>query len=429
VSQQRRDQRDPVVAVTDEIMVSVSRIIDQDVNIYVRDTLAATSQRDLFAAGLLSARIPAEVARAISLERQSSYVGDERLGGFEYTLAAVPVRDGDSGAVLTVPLTLRQQEIENEVAALDRRVVLAGVLFILLGAAIGYVTAERLGDPIQRLTRAAGRIARGDLDARITTAPADELGRLVDAFNQMAADLQRQRAELERTNRLAAWADMARQVAHDIKNPLTPIQLAAEHLQRVHEDQHRPLGTVFDQCINTVLKQVRLLRQIASEFSNFAANPAPTFVAVPLADLLHDVVRPYEAGLGAHTRITIDVPPDVPPARADRTLLARALTNLVENALQAMPDGGELRLTAAHTPPEVTIEVTDQGIGMTTEALARAFEPHFSTKTGGSGLGLANARRNIESCEGTIAATSTPGRGTTMNVRLRAVTADADGSA
>jgi signal transduction histidine kinase len=91
-----------------------------------------------------------------------------------------------------------------------------------------------------------------------------------------------------------------------------------------------------------------------------------------------------------------------------------------------MPDGGVLRLSAAHTPPEVTIEVTDQGIGMTTEALARAFEPHFSTKTGGSGLGLANARRNIESCEGTIAATSTPGRGTTMNVRLRAMPVDAN---
>ena len=151
-------------------------------------------------------------------------------------MAAVPVRDGESGAILTVPLTLRQQEIEGEVAALDRRVVLAAVLFILLGAAIGYVTAERLGDPIQRLTRATGRIARGDLNARILTAPADELGRLVEAFNQMAEDLQRQRAELERTNRLAAWADMARQVAHDIKNPLTPIQLQAEFLKRVHAD-------------------------------------------------------------------------------------------------------------------------------------------------------------------------------------------------
>ena len=211
---------------------------------------------------------------------------------------------------------------------------------------------------------------------------------------------------------------MSRQVAHDIKNPLTPIQLAAEHLQRVHEDQQRPLGQVFDQCVNTVLKQVKLLRQIANEFANFAANPDPTFVDEPVSDLLQEVVRPYRPGLAAHTRIDITVPAGLPPVRADKTFLARALTNLVENALQAMPDGGELRLVAAATPPEITISVSDDGHGMTEEALARAFEPHFSTKTGGSGLGLANARRNIEACGGTITATSQVGRGTTMMIRL-----------
>ena len=120
--------------------------------------------------------------------------------------------------------------------------LLAAVLFIMLGAGIGYYMAERIADPVNRLMRATRRIARGDLDARVLATSSDELRRLVDAFNQMADDLQRQRGELERTNRLAAWADMARQVAHDIKNPLTPIQLNAEHLRRVHLDQGRPLG-------------------------------------------------------------------------------------------------------------------------------------------------------------------------------------------
>ena len=148
-------------------MVSVSRIIDQDVNVFVNSNLIATSQRDLFASGLLPIRTPAEVARAITLERQASYVGDERLGLLQYTVAAVPVRDGEAGAILTVPLTLRQQEIEDEIDALDRRVTLAAMLFIALGAAIGYFTAERIADPVNRLTRASRRIARGDLDARI----------------------------------------------------------------------------------------------------------------------------------------------------------------------------------------------------------------------------------------------------------------------
>jgi len=275
------------------------------------------------------------------------------------------------------------------------------------------------------LTRATRQIASGRLDVRIVADTADELRRLVTDFNSMAATLRDQRAELGRAHELKAWADMSRQVAHDIKNPLTPIQLAAEHLQRVHDDRGRPLGSVFDQCISTVLNQVRLLRQIASEFSNFAAHPAPTLIPVIVADLLHDVVRPYRVGLADHTRIEVTVTAALPPVLADKTLLARAVTNLVENALQAMPNGGLLQLGATLDDTHVRITVTDDGLGMSVEALARAFEPHFSTKTGGSGLGLANAKRNVESCGGTITATSAPGRGATMTIRLAVAAAAA----
>ena len=124
------------------------------------------------------------------------------------------------------------------------------MLFSLLGAALGYWMAERIADPVNRLTRATRRIARGDLDARVAATSSDELRRLVEDFNQMAADLKRQRRELERTQRLEAWADMARQVAHDIKNPLTPIQLSAEHAQRVNIDRGRPLSPVLDECVD-----------------------------------------------------------------------------------------------------------------------------------------------------------------------------------
>ena len=176
------------------------------------------------------------------LEGRPSFVGRERAGDFEYLIAATPVQLEGREAVLTIPLASRQQETQAQIDELDRRVLLAAVLFIMLGAGIGYYMAERIADPVNRLMRATRRIARGDLDARVLATSSDELRRLVDAFNQMADDLQRQRGELERTNRLAAWADMARQVAHDIKNPLTPIQLNAEHLRRVHLDQGRPLG-------------------------------------------------------------------------------------------------------------------------------------------------------------------------------------------
>jgi len=419
VSQQRRDRSDQAI-LTDDVMVSVSRIIDQDVNVFVNSNLIATSQRDLFASGLLPIRTPAEVARAITLERQASYVGDERLGLLQYTVAAVPVRDGETGAILTVPLTLRQQEIEDEIEALDRRVTLAAMLFIALGAAIGYFVAERIADPVNRLTRASRRIARGDLDARIHIATADELRRLVEAFNQMAADLKRQRGELERTNRLAAWADMARQVAHDIKNPLTPIQLSAEHLRRVHEDAGRPLGAVLDGCVHTILSQVSMLRQIASEFSSFASSPVARPAPTVLHEVIDEVVAPYRSGLPENVRFEVHQAANVPVLHADRGLLGRALVNVIENSLHAMRGGGRLDIATRPADGGAVIEIEDTGVGMDKDALSRLFEPYFSTKATGTGLGLTIAKRNVELNGGTIEVSSEKGRGTTVTITLPA---------
>jgi signal transduction histidine kinase len=419
VSQQRRDRVDPGV-LDDDIMISVSRIIDQDVNVFVNPTLIATSQRDLFASGLLPTRTPAEVARAIAMDRQASYVGDERLGALEYTVAAVPVRDGESGAILTVPLTLRQQEIEREIDALDRRVTLAAVLFILLGAGIGYVTAERIADPVNRLTRATGRIAHGDLDARIHASTADELRRLVDAFNQMADDLKRQRAELERTNRLAAWADMARQVAHDIKNPLTPIQLSAEHLRRVHRDAGAPLGRVLEGCVDTILSQVTLLRQISSEFSSFASSPVARPAPTEIPAVIDEVTAPYRSGLPDNVQLVVQSDDRLPTIQVDRGLLGRALVNVIENALHAMRGGGTLTVRTRHEDQAVEIAVYDTGVGMDADALEHLFEPYFSTKATGTGLGLTIAKRNVELNGGAIAVESAKGRGTRVTITLPA---------
>ena len=251
-------------------------MIAQDVNIFDGADLLASSERNLFASGLLPTRTPGDVYPRHPARGAPSYRRPRNAPAASNTWSR-PHRCGSQGrdAILTVPLTSRQQEIEAQIEELDRRVLLAALLFIMLGAGIGYYMAERIADPVNRLMRATRRIARGDLDARVLATSSDELRRLVDAFNRMAADLQRQRQELERTNRLAAWADMARQVAHDIKNPLTPIQLNAEHIRRVHIDQGRPLGRVVDECVANILGQVRLLRQIASEFSSFASSPAP----------------------------------------------------------------------------------------------------------------------------------------------------------
>ena len=402
----------------DDWMVWISQVIDQDVNVFRGAKLAATSERALFASGVLPTRTPDDIYRAIVLQRQPSFVREDAVGSFNYMLAAAPVRAAGPDVLVTVPLTLRQREIEREIDELDRGVHLASLFFVLLGAAIGLSMAERIADPVRRLTRATGRIARGDFDARIAVKSTDELRRLVDAFNSMAAELKAQRVQLERTHRLEAWAEMARQVAHEIKNPLTPIQLSAEHLRRVHADRGEPMGAVVDHCVSSILTQVRLLRQISSEFSSFASSPTARRAPVSIPELVAEVVDPYRTGLAGRIEIDNRVPPVLPAVLVDRTLTGRALSNVVENALHAMPGAGSLTIDGKAEDGMVRLDVTDTGVGMDEEALERVFEPYFSTKTTGTGLGLPIARRNIELNGGSIEVRSAKGVGTTVTLRL-----------
>jgi signal transduction histidine kinase len=408
-------------ALNDDIMVLVSRAIDEDVNFFERARLQATSALDLYASQLLSTRTPAPVYQRLVLERAPTYVGEQEVGPIRYLIAAAPVRTAGGEGLVTVPVTLRPSEIERQIDELDRLVLFGAILFSLFGGATGYWFAERIAGPVNRLTRATRRIARGDLNARIAATSGDELGRLGQDFNQMAADLERQRTELERTQRLAAWADMARQVAHDIKNPLTPIQLSAEHLRRVNEDHARPLSPVLDECVTAILGQVRLLRQIAGEFSSFASSPTARPEPTNLPALLEEVVAPYRTGLSGRISIVLEAPDDLPRVETDRTLLARALTNVLENALHAMPGTGELTVASRvirDRHPAVIIEITDTGVGMDEEALSKIFQPYFSTKATGTGLGLTIAKRNVELNGGTIRVASARGVGTTVTLTL-----------
>jgi signal transduction histidine kinase len=402
----------------DNLVVWVSRLIDQDVNIFSGARLLATSERNLFASGVLPTRTPADVYRALELENSATTVVREQVGGMNYLVAGTSMGIRGLDAMLTVPLTSRELQIEGQIDTLDRRVLLGALFFVFCGAGIGYWLAERIADPVNRLTRATRRLARGDLDVRIAATSSDELRRLVEDFNRMAGELQRQQKELQHTHRLQAWAEMASQVAHEIKNPLTPIQLNAEHLRRVHADRGHPLSPVLEECVATILTQVKLLRQIASEFSSFASSPAVRRSAVNVPELVHEAVGPYQIGLRERIQFNVDVPATLPQVYVDRTLVGRSLTNIVENALHAMPAAGALTVVARAVDSAVQIRVSDTGAGMDAEALERAFEPYFSTKSTGTGLGLPIAKRNIELNGGTIAVTSEREKGTTVELTL-----------
>jgi signal transduction histidine kinase len=175
---------------------------------------------------------------------------------------------------------------------------------------------------------------------------------------------------------------------------------------------------VLDGCVDAILGQVRLLRQIAAEFSSFASSPSAKVAPVDVSALVEEILEPYRAGLAGRIEIQNGVNGPLPRVLVDRTLVLRSLVNIVENALHAMPGPGQLVVTASSDDRFVTITVRDTGVGMDEEALARVFEPYFSTKTSGTGLGLPIAQRNIEANGGMIEVDSQKGVGTTVRVRL-----------
>ena len=426
---------------TDDILVRIGQVIGQDVNIFDGPHLVATSTRDLYASGVLPTRTPDVVYRAIALDQLPGFVGEDAAGALRYQLAAAPVRAGGREVILTVPLASRQQEIEGQIDELNRRVLGSALFFAAVVGFIGWVIARGIANPVKRLTRATSRVARGEfgplvsdqqadrIEKQVAARSADELVILEADFNRMAVELDAQRHQLERTHRLEAWTEMARQVAHEIKNPLTPVQLSAEHLLRVHTDRGSPLTPVLQGCVESILKQVRILRQIASEFSSYASSPVAKRTPTDLAALVSEVVGPYGPGLEGRITLSADLPPDLPPLRLDPVLMQRAITNIIENALHAMPDEGALAISAARNASQVQLVILDTGVGLEPDVLARIFEPYFSTRITGTGLGMAIAKRNVELNGGTIAVTSERGRGTAVTMTLPVTDAPAGHSA
>jgi signal transduction histidine kinase len=401
--------------VTDAALVWVASLIRNDLDVFERGRLLASSKRELYSSGLLAPYVPGGVYRALVLEGQPSVLRTETIGGFSFLAVSVPVRlEAREPGILSMPLALRQREVEATLVDLDRNIRLASVVFFALAALLAQSMARRISGPLRDLTRATQRVAEGDLEARVAATSRDELQALVEAFNRMAGDLDRQRRALERSNRLAAWAEMARQVAHEVKNPLTPIQLSAEHLRRVFRDPGVDFAATLETCTQTILKQVRTLRGIVTEFSAFARPPAPVLERQDLKALVGEALRPYEPGLPPGVELTVEASDGVPAVMADRRLLERAVVNLLENALQAVGEDGAIRvrLRSADAGRRAEIEIEDSGAGIDAAVRERLFEPFFSTKTSGSGLGLALVKRIAEDHGGGVSLEAAPGRGT-----------------
>jgi signal transduction histidine kinase len=321
-------------------------------------------------------------------------------------------------AVLLIGNSL-EQETNLEKHIFTTSLMIAG-LGVLLGIVGSGLVAARISRPIKRLANAAAQIGQGDWDVRVEPRSNDEVGQLAAAFNQMTEELISQRERLVQTERVAAWRELARRLAHELKNPLFPLQITVENLLRARENTPQQFDEVFRESTSTLLAEIANLKTIIGRFSDFSKMPAPQIQAVDLDEIIRSVVQLFQGQLGQGPA---KVEPElclgeVPPVAGDPVLLRRVIENLVLNAIDAMPQGGKLTFRTELNHQFAVLELSDTGQGLTREECDRLFTPYYTTKKHGTGLGLAIVQSVVSDHHGSITVSSTKNFGTTFHVEL-----------
>jgi signal transduction histidine kinase len=293
---------------------------------------------------------------------------------------------------------------------------------ILLAILLSSWVAARVTRPLVQLAQAAQDVAAGHWDTQVEVSGGDEVGQLAQSFNRMTAELLAQRERLVQTERVAAWRELARRLAHELKNPLFPLQLTVENLIRARTQSPEQFDEVFRESSSTLLAEISNLKAIIGRFSEFSQMPRPQLQPVQVNEALRSVVQLYQAQLQTPGRAPIacelEFDESLGAIAADPDLLHRALSNLVLNAMDAMPKGGKLTLRSRRENGKVIAEIADTGSGLTREECERIFTPYYTSKQHGTGLGLAIVQSIVSDHGGRISVRSEPGDGTTFAIEL-----------
>ncbi|HEY7402615.1 MAG TPA: ATP-binding protein [Candidatus Angelobacter sp.] len=370
---------------------------------------------------LAAPKVTELIQRVLDQKNEDSMIVDMGSGfPQEEILHAIPLPGYSDRvpAVLLVGNSL-EKELLLEKRIRDISLVIAGVAVFIAVIVSGIVTA-RVSRPIRKLAQAAGEIGQGHWDVRVETSGKDEIGKLAVAFNQMTEELVGQRERLVQSERVAAWRELARRLAHELKNPLFPLQITVENLLRARENTPEQFEEVFRESTSTLLEEIANLKTIINRFSDFSKMPAPQIQALDLNEMVRSVTQLFQGQLnrepaGIHPEMQLG---DVPQVSGDPTLLRRVVENLVLNAIDAMPKGGTLTFRTYMNEKFAVFELSDTGAGLTPEECDRLFTPYYTTKQHGTGLGLAIAQSVVSDHHGRISVSSKKDQGTTFHVEL-----------
>ena len=398
---------------------------DKNFNYYVRTRLAATTSEQLYKSDLLDTRISGNAFYNIAILKKDYFSENQQIGDYTFIVGYKPILDNFNNltGIISTQTVFKQSEINQELT--ESLVYILGPYFaavILLVFVVNFLS-YRISNPILKLQKATEQLSKGNIDVQVKSNSTDEIGELVQSFNRMIKELKRSRAELKKAEREGAWRDIARQVAHEIKNPLTPMKLAMQHLYYAYTHGSNDFKSIVQQTNKMIIDQVETLNRIATEFSNFAKLPSRNYESLNMNDILSDVVKLLNTA--GNISLKLEGNPENKMVYGDKDEVKRALINIIKNSMQAIDENntpgsrGKINIESSKNNGYYSVNIKDNGVGMDEDTQNKLFEPYFSTKSSGMGLGLVITKKILDDMNAKINVKSSEGSGTEVEIRFK----------
>lgn len=410
---------EPLQAYISGQLIKLSNVFYTDINLYdTNGVLYATSRPEIFDQQLKSRRMNPIAFKAIGQEKKAEWVQKEEIGKMEYLSAYIPFRNynNDILAYLNLPYFAKQDEFQQELSSFLASTLNIYIAIFTFALLLSVFVVNQLSKPLRLIREKISALTLGSSVNLIEWESQDEIGALVKEYNRVVLELNESAARLAQQEREGAWREMAKQVAHEIKNPLTPMKLSIQHLQRTVKHKPEDFQNRLDQTAKTLIQQIDTLSSIANAFSAFAKLPEKNFQQVELKPILETATNLYLH----EAQIVLEVAAGLEEAKVfgDVDQLLRLFNNLLKNAVHAIQDKpeGQIEVRLSEEEEVYVVTISDNGIGIPKEQQERIFEPNFTTKSSGTGLGLAMAKSIVSQMEGEITAQSKEGEGADFKI-------------
>jgi signal transduction histidine kinase len=402
------------------LLTKLSRVFVTDINLYDPDGhLLATSRPKIFNIGLIGEQMNPQAFSQLKIQNKSEFSHQENIGELSYVSAYLPFFNSEGKLLAFVNLQHfgQQQELENQIQQFLVAIINVFMLLLAISVILAIVMSNWVTKPLRLLQTNLSSIRFGKKNQSILYDKKDEIGVLVEEYNKKLIELEQTAEQLAKSERESAWRDMAKQVAHEIKNPLTPMKLSIQQMMRVFEKENPSAKEKIDRLAYSLIEQIDGLSKIANEFSNFAKMPVPILEKLELIQVLTNVISLFE---NPKVKIQLKAQESEIYIDADKDQIIRAINNLLQNALQAIEtkNDGLIEVGVTKEDDFCKIVVSDNGIGIPEERQNKIFVPYFTTKSTGTGIGLSITKQIIENHQGQIYFSSDENIGTVFTIEL-----------